>query len=375
MKIKILVLGNPLNHEGGMVAFNKGLISNLNAAKKSYQLQHFSIGSRMSLFYYPILRKLIYPFLLVFDLIRLFFILINKNIKIIQYNPSLIPVPLVRDGLAQLINIIIFKKKSVIVLHGWKELIFKKIIDNKLYSYLIIKFFNSADVVFVLSEKFKSKLIDLGISKSKIKVTTTFFYNKDIIISSKQKPISHEVKFVYLGRVSKIKGMGELIEAIKIVKNVRQDFICEVIGHGDKPKTLNYYKGLVIENNLDDKIMFLGRKTGEEKFKILLSSDIYLLPSYMEGCPTTAIEALASGLFVISTDVGALDDIISGDNGIKVKPKQINELADAILNSIREIDKIRLKRKKITKDAFLNFEVNQIAEQFHKSYCSLIHQN
>ena len=51
MKNIILILGNPLNHEGGMVAFNKGIISTLNNGKKEYRLKHFSIGSRMSLFY------------------------------------------------------------------------------------------------------------------------------------------------------------------------------------------------------------------------------------------------------------------------------------------------------------------------------------
>lgn len=368
----IIITGNPLNHEGGVVAFNKGLITTLNSFQKGYKLMHFSIGSRMSLFYFPIFKRLIYPFLLIFDLIRVFFIFFNKNIKIIQHNPSLIPVPLIRDGLAQLINTIIFKKKSVIVLHGWKEHVFKKVVENKFYRYLIVKFFNSADVLYVLSEEFKSKLIELGVNRLKINVTSTFFYKKDIKTSPKQKPISGEVKFVYLGRVSKIKGTGELIEAIKIVKDVRQDFICEIIGHGDKPKTLDYYKDLVIENNLDDKIIFLGRKTGEEKFKLLSNADIYVFPSYMEGCPTSVIEALASGLFVISTDVGALNDIINEDNGVTVKPKQIDTLANAILLSIENIEIIRSKQREIADNAILKFEVNQIAKQFHSSYQNLI---
>lgn len=368
----IIITGNPLNHEGGVVAFNKGLITTLNSFQKGYKLMHFSIGSRMSLFYFPIFKRLIYPFFLFFDLIRLFFILFNKNIKIIQHNPSLILVPLFRDGLAQLINYMIFKKKSIIVLHGWKEHIFKKIITNKLYRFLIIKFFNSADEVFVLSEEFKSKLIELGVSRLKINVTSTFFYKKDIEISSKPKPISCKVKFVYLGRVSKIKGMDELIGAFNIVKNRTNKFSCDIIGHGDKPKTLDYYKDLVIENNLDDKILFLGRKTGKEKFNLLSNADVYIFPSYMEGCPTSVIEALASGLFVISTDVGALNDIINDDNGVKVKPTQIDALANAIHLSIENIETIRFKQREIAHNAILKFEVKQIAKQFHISYQNLI---
>ena len=368
----VLITGNPLNHEGGMVAFNKGLLSTLNATKKSYKLLHFSIGSRMFFFYSPILKRIVYPIILVYDLIRLFFILFKKNIKIIQHNPSLIPVPLIRDGLVQLINTIIFKKKSVIVLHGWKEHIYKKIVENKFYRYLIVKFFNSADVLYVLSEEFKFKLCELGVSKFKINVTTTFFYERDIKTVLRQKPITDKIKFIYLGRVSKIKGIGELIEAFSKVKKKRKDFICEIIGHGDKPKTLQYFEKKVIEKKLEDNIKFLGRITGEEKFDLLSQSDIYIFPSYMEGCPTSVIEALASGLFVISSDVGALNDIINEDNGIKVKPKQIDALANAILYSMGNIEIIRSKQREIANNSILKFEVNQIAKQFHKSYQDFI---
>jgi len=371
-KTIVLITGNPLNHEGGMVAFNKGLISTLNATKKKYKLLHFSIGSRMFFFYSPILKRIVYPFILGFDLIRLFFILFKKNIKIIQHNPSLIPVPLIRDGLAQLINTIIFKKKSVIVLHGWKEHIYKKIVENKFYRYLIVKFFNSADVVYVLSEEFKSKLYELGVSKFKISVTTTFFYKRDIKTTFRQKPKPDKIKFIYLGRVSKIKGIGELIEAFSKVKKKRKDFICEIIGHGDKPKTLQYFEKKVIEKKLEDNIKFLGQITGEEKFDLLSQSDIYIFPSYMEGCPTSVIEALATGLFVISTDVGALNDIINKDNGIKVKPKEIDSLARAIIFSMKNIMILRSKQRGIYENSNHKFEVKKIAKQFHISYEHLI---
>jgi glycosyltransferase involved in cell wall biosynthesis len=92
----------------------------------------------------------------------------------------------------------------------------------------------------------------------------------------------------------------------------------------------------------------------------------------MEGCPTSVIEALASGLFVISSDVGALNDIINEDNGITVKPKQIDALVNAILLSIENIETIRLKQREIAQNAILKFEVKQIAKQFHISYQNFI---
>ena len=372
MKNIVLILGNPLNHEGGMVAFNKGIISTLNNGEKDYRLKHFSIGSRMSLFYYPIFKKILYPLLLASDLIRFCFTLLNKNIKIIQLNPSLIPVPLIRDGFVQFINILIFKKKTVIVLHGWKEQVFNKINNNRVYSLWVKKFLNSSDFIYVLSQDFKSKLVNLGVTESKIILTTTFFYKKDIETLSKSKSKTNPVKFIFLGRVSKLKGITELISAFYQVNKTRSNFTCDIVGHGDGPNSINNFQKLLSDNNLSKKIKFLGRKTGKEKFNKLITSDIYLLPSYMEGCPTTAIEALACGLFVISTDVGALNDIITDNNGIKVKPYQIDELAKAILKSINEIEVIRSKRNRISENTFLNFEVNIISEQFHNTYENLM---
>ena len=49
-------------------------------------------------------------------------------------------------------------------------------------------------------------------------------------------------------------------------------------------------------------------------------------------------------------------------------------MADAIVRSIKDVEKLRLKKKKIADDAFINYEVTQIAEQFHKVYYNLIQQ-
>ncbi|WP_225035059.1 glycosyltransferase [Winogradskyella sp. SM1960] len=372
MSMLILLLGNPLNHEGGMVEFNKGLISTLNSKAKNYKLQHFSIGSRMSLFYYPILKRIVYPLLLFIDLFRLSFKLFNRDIKVLQLNPSLIPVPLIRDGVVQILNRCLFKKKTIVVLHGWKQHVFEKIMNNKLYYVLTKQFFKSADIIFVLSEEFKTKLISVGVEGSRIKVTTTFFYKDAIHELSLNKSNDSKVNFIYLGRVSKLKGVYELIKAFEIVACKYNNFVCQIVGHGDKPNTLVHYRSLIEDLQLQGKILILGRKTGIEKYKLLSLSDVYILPSYMEGCPTTAIEAMASGLFTISTDVGALDDIINDFNGIKVKPKQIIELAEGIMKSIDEIETLRARKKQIAQNALNNYEVNQIASQFHEVYSSLI---
>ncbi|MEL4457176.1 glycosyltransferase family 4 protein [Lutimonas vermicola] len=372
VKHKVLITTNPLDHEGGMVEFNKGLINAINKKENNINLEPFSIGSRMYLFYYPTLKKLLYIFFYLFDLFRLITKLSNYKVKVIQVNPSLIPVPLFRDGIVLIINRFFFKKKSIIVLHGWKEHVYKSIINNKLLKYSIKKYFNSVDIIYVLSGEFKNKLINIGILESKIKTTTTFFYKENISKESNPGSNVKLVKLLFLGRVSKLKGIEELIEALKIIAENHNDFLCNIIGHGDKPNTIENYKNVVDSYNLSDKIKFLGRITGKEKFEAFSNSDIYIFPSYMEGCPTSVIEALATGLFVISSDVGALNDIIDSSNGIKTKPKNIKELVFALEKGLKNINQIRIQRKDISKDAFQKYEVSFIADDFLQSYKAIL---
>ena len=179
------------------------------------------------------------------------------------------------------------------------------------------------------------------------------------------------IKFIFLGRVSKLKGIDELIDAFEIVIKSRNDFECQIIGHGDKHNVEEYFTKKVNDKKLSEKIKFLGRKEGSEKFSLLKNADIYVFPSYMEGCPTSVIEALASGLFIISTDVGALDDIIHDRNGIKIKPKNVNELSKAIIKSMDNIKKIRSIKNQISIEAGSKYEIKKIANQFNKVYLKL----
>lgn len=367
-KKTVLILGNPLNHEGGVVEFNRGLIKTINELNSGFFLEPFTIGSRMYLFYYPRLKKLLYPLYFLFDLCRFFFKLCKKDVRIIQVNPSLIPVPLIRDGVVVFFAKFLFKKEVVVVIHGWKDEFYDKVIHASFLKYFVTGFFNSADTIFVLSDEFKNKLVDLDIAPEKIKITTTFFYKEDVIVSDLVTDNRAPVNLLFLGRVSELKGITELIQALREISNRFENFNCRIVGHGDKPGVIDHYNKMVEDFGISNRVHFLGRITGEEKFKIYSDSDIYVFPSYTEGCPTSVIEALASGNFIVSTGVGALSDIVDSTNGIKVKVKSVSDLIDALDWSIRNIDQVRLLRHSISEASFSKYEVNFVAVSFMEAY-------
>lgn len=371
MNREVLLLGNPLDHEGGMVEFNKGLIKTLNSIQKNYVLRYANIGSRMELFYKPIIKKILYPFIYISDILRISVTLFNRKVKIVQVNPSLIPIPLLRDSVVVIIAKVIYRKRIVLVLHGWKENVFINIERKKLYRRILLNVFRKCDTIYVLATDFKEKLVCLGVDSKRIKITSTFFLEEDIKAIPSNSNVESTIKFIYLGRISRLKGIDDLINLLTEYNKFNPNFNCTLIGHSDSTDVISEYKKIVKKNDLEGKINFVGRITGEEKFVMLSRADVFLFPSYTEGCPTAVVEALAVGLYSITTDVGALKEMINVNNGILVKPGDIHGFLDAMKKSTVRLDSIRINRKKISSDAFKKYEVHSVANSFIETYSQL----
>ncbi len=86
----------------------------------------------------------------------------------------------------------------------------------------------------------------------------------------------------------------------------------------------------VIKKKLESKVLFLGSKA--DISNILAVSDIFVLTSLWEGIPVSIMEAMASRLPVIATDVGGVSEIVvNNETGILVPPQNPGAIAKAIL--------------------------------------------
>ena len=101
---------------------------------------------------------------------------------------------------------------------------------------------------------------------------------------------------------------------------------------------------------------FLGYLTGKEKTNCFLLSDLMVVPSVIakggdtEGLPVTIMEGMASGLAVITTDVGGIKDIIKDKkNGILIQEKNSKQIAEKIIYLINN----KKLKEKISKNALL----------------------
>lgn len=140
-----------------------------------------------------------------------------------------------------------------------------------------------------------------------------------------------QVNVLYLGYLGRNKGTFELIEAAKEVADkglpICFDLVGEELGYGEKEQL----KQKIAQSNLNNIVTLHSPATGTEKISFLRKADIFAYPSYSEGMPIAIIEAMASGLPIIASNVGGIpDQVEDGVNGILVDAGRVDQLANAL---------------------------------------------
>ncbi len=149
----------------------------------------------------------------------------------------------------------------------------------------------------------------------------------------------------------KSKNISGLLESLRIVKDKDIDFRCVLIGDGiDFEMTKEKAQDL----QLLDKVTFTGVLEGDVLADELSSGDFFVLSSNYETMSIVVIEALASGLPVVSTDVAGVKGIIE-NKGIIVQPRNSEALAEAIIKMIethKNYDAVSLRNSVIEKYSY-----------------------
>jgi glycosyltransferase involved in cell wall biosynthesis len=144
-----------------------------------------------------------------------------------------------------------------------------------------------------------------GISKERIKVIGGA-YNSSIFYIGKNdkndKNNSKKIKMIYAGKLSLSKGVLSLIKAYNLLSEV-EDTELFVVGSGTGKEKAAIEKAAL---GCKNKVTFTGVVKQEELAELFRQSDIFILPSFYEGLPLVVLEALASGLRVVVSDLPGL---------------------------------------------------------------------
>lgn len=164
--------------------------------------------------------------------------------------------------------------------------------------------------------------------------------------------------FLLIARLLYSKGIREYVEAARLVKAQFPDARFQLLGPFDSnPAAISpteiqtWHEAGIIE--------YLGATTDIRPF--MAECSVYVLPSYREGTPRTVLEAMAMGRPVITTDVpGCRQTIRHGENGLLVRPQDVQDLASAMIYFLRNTEKIHEMGEKSHALVVEKFDANQI---------------
>jgi glycosyltransferase involved in cell wall biosynthesis len=135
-------------------------------------------------------------------------------------------------------------------------------------------------------------------------------------------------KLLYTGRLSIEKGLSVLFESLKLLREAGRNYELTLVGDGVDRERL---EALARELAIDRHLVFAGYRSQDEVAEYLRGSDIFILPSFAEGVPVSLMEAMASGVPVVATNVGGVAELVESERtGLLVPPADSAALAQAI---------------------------------------------
>jgi L-malate glycosyltransferase len=229
------------------------------------------------------------------------------------------------------------------------------------------------ELVIAISESVKAHLIkDFGVDAKRIVVIHNGI---DVERFRSQKPESVSQKKKILGlsdgpvvsivaRLSQEKGHAYLIEAMREVINYIPEAQLLIVGDGRMKAVLtNLTKALELENN----IVFLSSVMDAQE--ALSLTDIFVLSSLKEGLGLSLMEAMASGLAVIGSDIGGIKSLIQDKvNGLLVEPKDALQLSKSILELISNEEKRKFLGRNAQSFILREFSLEKTARKTEEVY-------
>jgi glycosyltransferase involved in cell wall biosynthesis len=212
-----------------------------------------------------------------------------------------------------------------------------------------------------LLERSKGKILLQSIFKFPTRIDTDIFKPGNKTESREKLSIpANSFIITTVGRLTWLKGWKFIIDAFILFKNNMPDSVLYFIGEGEDLEKINEY---IEMHGIAQSVFLVGKKRPSEISLYLNASDLFVMASFMEGWPTSLVEAVACGIPCCVTDFGAATEIINeGVNGFVEKERNmeyfVNLMNKASKLEIKEINVSRYSISKLKDDILNHWEVN-----------------
>lgn len=301
-----------------------------------------------------------------FSLIR---IIVSSTFTFIKLKPDLVYITLSPHGFAfykdGLIALIIKSLGGHVVFHLHGKGIEKETKSSRFKKAIYKLVFKNSNIIH-LSDKLFFDINDIRDHSMSITAIPNGINSSEYVADTRKQ---QAVNFVYLSNLIPAKGADVLIRATNLIdRKYAERFKVKIIG---KPSNNSYLQELnsLITEDTSGIITILGPKYGTEKVCELVTSDVFILPTKNDCFPLSILEAMAAGLAVISTNEGAIADIVDhGITGDIIPDTNPYSLATAMTKHIED----RAYSEACAKAALEKFNLKYTQEIFEKKLAATL---
>lgn len=247
-----------------------------------------------------------------------------------------------------------------LVIPGWKQKLMVRMLRHSLSNASCVFFQNDGDKRFFIENK-------IGKTKSYQRIPGSGVNLDKFVPMPYPSESLSEVKFLFISRIYKEKGIEQFVEAAKIIRQNHPECYFHILGD-NTPEYDAYVKNAVAEGN----IVYHGRVSNVGDY--IANSHCLIHPSFFEGMANVILEAAASARPVITTNIhGCLEGVDNGSTGYIFQVKDTNDLVDKIETflNLKYEDKVymgKAGRLKMEKE----FDRNLVTEAYKRQIISLM---
>lgn len=367
MKIAILVSMFPPKWVGGVEIATQSIAEGL--AEKGHDVHVITSFDKEILPKVPdddfFVHRVHYPKVKIFGSM---FFWINIFFALKKIKPDIVHCQTVQMGVCGFLFKKIYKIPYIVWCHGFD--VYFPWPGKKMISRFVL---NNANAIVALTGHMKQELQKLckkniiilpnGIDFGKFQGFSKQAIRDRLNISSQEKII------VFIGGLRPVKGVIYLIEAFKIISQKVSEAKLFLVGNGAERKNL---EEAVAKNGLSGCVRFIGEIPHEKIPEYLAMADMFVLPSLSEGFPLVILEAMASGLPIVASNVRGLPEIVKeGESGFLAEPKNSHQIAEKIL-LLLENDALRQKISDANQEKSQAYDWEHVTSEIEKIYSNVL---
>lgn len=217
------------------------------------------------------------------------------------------------------------------------------------------------DYIITPSEFYRTKFIEDGINPNHIEAIHNFIIASDYNVETEIGDYA-----LYFGRLSKEKGINNLIKAFAKCKNGS----LYIAGEGPEKDNIERF---IKDNKLSKRVKLLGFLNKEQMTDTIRKARFIVVPSiWYENCPYSVMETLAIGKPVIGANIAGIPElVINNKNGYTYKYDDINELSEK-MNILFEDEKLISKFSRKAKEMSKKYDKEKYYERIIKIYKKVV---